>query len=486
MPPRLSAPATTGAAPSTAREPADAPAERLAPAEERRSRSPRRRRAPTDGRDGRAGHDPGREDAEGDAEAGEHADPVPAAHLQPSVLLGSRPTSGLIGDDPGPMHPLAALRRLPRYPLEVFFWTRLLIWGGTLLAYLVFEAQYAQPLHTGGAEDVVEHDVGWAVDVWGRWDSGWFLADRPPRLRRPGPLDRVLPGLPAARAVRRLVPARPRPARRGARSRSLASAVAFVLLWRLVGELAGEATAADGPSSIWRSSRRRSFCSPSTASRSTSLLSVAAFLLARRRALGLGRRRDRARRADTRLGGDAAARARPARLALAEPARRARAGSRSRCRSWRSGRSTSASPTGGRSCSCARSGPAGTAISRSPARSAAPGTRSSRAGAASASSSRARATTTSRAATTARCTAPGLNLEQLAYARPPRRPRRLRLAGARRRLRRLRAREPRAAVLRSAPRLAASLDAAVRPRRLPGLRRPRPARLAAAACTRRS
>ena len=41
------------------------------------------------------------------------------------------------------MRPFAALRRLPRYPLEVFFWTRLLIWGGTLLAYLVLEAQYA-------------------------------------------------------------------------------------------------------------------------------------------------------------------------------------------------------------------------------------------------------------------------------------------------------------------------------------------------------
>lgn len=73
------------------------------------------------------------------------------------------------------MHPIRALRRAPRYPLELFFWTRVAIWGGTLLAYLVFEAQYAQPLHTGGAENVVEHDVGWAVDVWGRWDSGWFL-----------------------------------------------------------------------------------------------------------------------------------------------------------------------------------------------------------------------------------------------------------------------------------------------------------------------
>ena len=67
------------------------------------------------------------------------------------------------------------LRKLPRPPLAIFAWTRLLIWGATALTYLVFEAQYAQPLHTGGAEDVVQHDVGWAIDVWARWDSGWFL-----------------------------------------------------------------------------------------------------------------------------------------------------------------------------------------------------------------------------------------------------------------------------------------------------------------------
>jgi len=74
------------------------------------------------------------------------------------------------------MHPLRAVRRLPRYPLELFVWTRAAIWTGTLLTYLVFEAQYAQPLQSSGPEEGVEHDVGWAVDVWGRWDSGWFLA----------------------------------------------------------------------------------------------------------------------------------------------------------------------------------------------------------------------------------------------------------------------------------------------------------------------
>src|SRR5579872_2187497 len=73
------------------------------------------------------------------------------------------------------MRLIRRLGRVPGYPLELFLWTRVAIWGGTLLAYLVFEAQYAQPLHTAGAENLIGPDVGWAVDVWGRWDSGWFL-----------------------------------------------------------------------------------------------------------------------------------------------------------------------------------------------------------------------------------------------------------------------------------------------------------------------
>ena len=81
-----------------------------------------------------------------------------------------------------PPSPAAAL------PARDLLWTRLLIWGATILAYLVFEAQYAQPLHTGGAEDVVKHDVGWAIDVWARWDSGWFLG-----IAQHGYTDRATP-----------------------------------------------------------------------------------------------------------------------------------------------------------------------------------------------------------------------------------------------------------------------------------------------------
>jgi 4-amino-4-deoxy-L-arabinose transferase-like glycosyltransferase len=65
--------------------------------------------------------------------------------------------------------------RRARFPLEVFLWSRAAIWLGTILAYAVFEAQYAQPLHPPTTSPEVPQDVGWAVDIWGRWDGGWFV-----------------------------------------------------------------------------------------------------------------------------------------------------------------------------------------------------------------------------------------------------------------------------------------------------------------------
>jgi hypothetical protein len=141
------------------------------------------------------------------------------------------------------MHPIAFLRRLPRYPLEVFVGTRLLIWGATLLAYLVFEAQYAQPLHAAnGAEDVVEHDVGWAIDVWGRWDSGWFIGIAQHGYADPGHSTAFFPLYPLLiRFVGFILLGHHLLA--GVLISLGASAVAFVLLWKLVDELRGEATA---------------------------------------------------------------------------------------------------------------------------------------------------------------------------------------------------------------------------------------------------
>ena len=88
----------------------------------------------------------------------------------------------------------------------------------------------------------------------------------------------------------------------------------------------------------------------------------------------------------------------------------------------------------------APSAPAGTAGSRRPARSAAPGTPSSTAGAASASSSAGSGHDYFPSPDHSAMYGAGLNLEQLAYAVLLDRARRLRLAAARGRLRRLRAR----------------------------------------------
>ena len=144
-----------------------------------------------------------------------------------------------------PMRVLASLRRLPRYPLEVFLGTRLLIWGTTILAYLVFEAQYAQPLHTGGAEDVVSHDAGWAIDLWGRWDSGWFLGIAQHGYADPGHSSAFFPLYPVlVRGVGWFLLGHHLVA--GVLVSLAASAVAFVLLWKLSLQLAGEQTANRG------------------------------------------------------------------------------------------------------------------------------------------------------------------------------------------------------------------------------------------------
>lgn len=137
------------------------------------------------------------------------------------------------------MRALSTLRRLPRYPLEVFFWTRAAIWIGTLLAYLVFEAQYAQPLHTGGAEDVVEHDVGWGIDVWGRWDSGWFLSIAHHGYADPGESSAFFPAYPLLIRILATV-LLGHDLLAGVLISLAASAAAFVLLWRLGLELVGE------------------------------------------------------------------------------------------------------------------------------------------------------------------------------------------------------------------------------------------------------
>jgi hypothetical protein len=57
--------------------------------------------------------------------------------------------------------------------LDVFLWSRAAIWLGALLAFAWFEPN-RHPL--ADRWDVsFNHSLGWALDVWARWDSGWYL-----------------------------------------------------------------------------------------------------------------------------------------------------------------------------------------------------------------------------------------------------------------------------------------------------------------------
>ena len=365
----------------------------------------------------------------------------PRARVYPRRSPGRPRRSAII-----PRACLAGPPAAPRYPLETFVWTRALIWGGTLLAYLVFEAQYAQPLHTGGgAEDVVQHDVGWAIDVWGRWDSGWFLGIAEARLRRPGP-------------------SRP-PSSRSTRCSCAASggSSSATTCWRgCSSRLAASAVGVRPPLAARPRAHRRARRAnrtvlylalfPTTlflfAVYSESLylaLSVGAFLLALRGALDVGRDRDRPRGARTRL---RASMLLPA-LACSPGERRTGGGALLRLALVAADHGALAAlprpevrpalrvpdgaalglgpaPVGGRPARRRLGGARRRLARRPPAR-------------------RRLGTTTSRTPTTARCTGRGSTWSSSPTRVAARRARRLRLARARRRLRDLRAREPRAA-----------------------------------------
>jgi Mannosyltransferase (PIG-V) len=65
--------------------------------------------------------------------------------------------------------------RLPAFPLELFVWTRSAIWLATLFLYMAVEGGSIAPFHPVGTPLMRVDDVGWGVDVWARWDSGYFL-----------------------------------------------------------------------------------------------------------------------------------------------------------------------------------------------------------------------------------------------------------------------------------------------------------------------
>jgi hypothetical protein len=64
-----------------------------------------------------------------------------------------------------------------RTPTEIFLWSRLGIWLAALFAYLWF-VPHPPPLaesYAGNWDRPEFHDLGWALDVWARWDSEWFV-----------------------------------------------------------------------------------------------------------------------------------------------------------------------------------------------------------------------------------------------------------------------------------------------------------------------
>jgi Mannosyltransferase (PIG-V) len=58
--------------------------------------------------------------------------------------------------------------------LEIFLWSRAAIWAAALFALLVFEPN-RHPEADRWDDPSVTRDLGFAADVWARWDSVWFL-----------------------------------------------------------------------------------------------------------------------------------------------------------------------------------------------------------------------------------------------------------------------------------------------------------------------
>ena len=125
-----------------------------------------------------------------------------------------------------------------RAPLEIFLWSRAAIWLTAILGYAVLEARYAQPLHPPTNSPPAPLDVGWATDMWARWDGGWFV-----HIAQQGYTDpkttAFFPAYPLlVRAVGWLIGGHAVAA--GVAISLLACAAAFVLLYELGLSLLGE------------------------------------------------------------------------------------------------------------------------------------------------------------------------------------------------------------------------------------------------------
>ena len=172
-------------------------------------------------------------------------------------------------------------RRRRDRPSASSLWSRAAIWAAALFAWLVFEPN-RHPRAGRWDDPSLTRDLGWVTDIWARWDSVWFL-----RIAEHG--YGAVSG--AAAAFYPLYPLTLAGAGRVLGGHyvlagvlvSLAAALAsFVLLYRLAEDAARSRRRAAGGAVPRRLPDERSSSRPSTASRSTSPSSLAAFLLAER------------------------------------------------------------------------------------------------------------------------------------------------------------------------------------------------------------
>jgi Mannosyltransferase (PIG-V) len=125
-------------------------------------------------------------------------------------------------------------------PLEIFLWSRLAIWLAALASYLLFRTSLNPEADFHDSPRF--HDVGWAVDVWARWDSGWFLQIAEDGYSHPSFTPAFFPLYPAlVGAVGRVLGSHYVLA--GTLVSLAACAAAFVLLYRLGRVLLDEAAA---------------------------------------------------------------------------------------------------------------------------------------------------------------------------------------------------------------------------------------------------
>jgi hypothetical protein len=125
-------------------------------------------------------------------------------------------------------------------PLEIFLWSRAAIWVAALASYLLFQPSLNPEAVFHDSPRL--HDLGWAVDVWARWDSGWFLQIAEDGYSHPSFTPAFFPLYPAlVAAVGRVLDGHYILA--GTLVSLAACAAAFVLLYRLGRELLDEPAA---------------------------------------------------------------------------------------------------------------------------------------------------------------------------------------------------------------------------------------------------